>query len=242
MALRKTFEQIVEATRNEARLSSNTSRGVDHLEHIEQIIKRNYYSLCEDFDWKHLQIKRGDATGNRKVLQAGERYYDWPVNLNPLKVSAAWVKWGGTWQPVNPGIGYENYSAYDPAEDQRVDPVSRWDYYGGTQFEVWPLPATNGTADGDSEIAFEGQKLPEQVVDNTSRLDMDDILLSLMAAAELLQENDSKAAQGKAGLASARFLSMRSNMGGVVRYVMGGGAIGQGASEPRHPTFIRVSS
>lgn len=239
MALRKTFGEIVEATRNEARLSSNTSRGIDHLDHIREIVKRNYYTLCEDFDWQHLQLNRDAGAANRVVLEAGSRYYDFPSDLNPMKIEGAFVKWGSVWLSLDPGIGYANYTLYDPAKNQRCDPVRRWDYYGGAQFEVWPLPATTGESGVSNEVAWVGQKIPEQVVDDESRLDMDNLLLQLAAAAELLAENDSKAAQGKAGLAAARFLTVRGNMSGKARYAMGRGRILDGPGLfPRHPRYI----
>ena len=212
MALRKTFAEIVDATINEARLSTATSRGIDHRDHVEEIVKRNYYMLCEEFDsWQHLELKR-DATGNRKVLQAGSRYYDWPTNLNPLKVTEAWVKWGSVWMPVTFGITYMDYSISDPSLDQRSDPILQWDYYGGTQFEVWPFPNSDGVADGNNEIAFVGQKLPEQVTGDNSRLDMDDIVLQLLSAAEILNENQSKNAETKGQLAQRRLWDLQQKI------------------------------
>lgn len=244
MSLRQTFGSVVEKTRNEARLSTNTSRGIDHLEHIQQIVKRNYTSLCEEYDsWTHLLLKHDSTVNaNRKTLAAGSRYYDFPTLLNPLKIERVWVKWGGTWQPVAYGIDYSDYSDFDPAEDQRTDPVLRWQYYGSTQFEVWPIPLSNGTLDGNNEIGFDGQRLPEQIVDDTSRLDMDDILIALLSAAEILAENQSKAAEVKGRLAQRRLDTLRGSMGGKGRFALGQGQIDSGRNRlPRHPQFMRVS-
>lgn len=240
MALRTTFQEVIQQVRAEAKLSSNTSRGIDHLDYIKQLIRRHYYMLAEDYDWQHLEIKR-DSSVSRKILQAGSRYYDFPTALNPLRIEKAWVKWGSVWLPLTYGITYNDRNALDPDADQRSDPITSWSFYGGDQFEVHPIPATNGAADGANEIAFEGQKKVEQLTSDTNRLDMDDILVSLLAAAEILAGNEKqKEAETKAQAAMARMQRLRANMGSKTRYRMGLGPIVEtGNSWPRHPKYIR---
>ena len=226
--------------RNEARLSTTTSRGIDHLDHIKQLIKRHYYALAEDFDWQHLEIKRDSGT-SRKLLQAGSQYYDFPTALNVLKISGAWVKWGSGWERVEYGITYADRSVYDADADQRADPIKKWMFYGGTQFEVWPLPASNGVADGANEVAFEGQKVVERLTSDSSRMDMDDILVSLMVSSEILAANDQEtAAKVKAGAAQSRMETLRGNLSSKTRYCMGLGTVSDaGRGYPRHPHFVR---
>jgi len=239
MTLRATLQEVVNMVRAEARLSTNTSRGIDHLEHIQQLIKRHYYMLAEDYDWRHLEIKRDTGT-SRKVLQANSRYYDFPTALNPLRITDAWVKFGGTWQKLDFGITYEDRSSFDPDIPQTTDPVQKWDFYGGTQFEVWPMPASNGTANDDGEIAFEGQKNVERLTGNSSRLDMDDMLVSLFVATEILAENEKElAAKLKGEAAMTRLGRLRANTGSKTRYRMGLGRVDDGARRPQHPTHIR---
>jgi hypothetical protein len=243
MALRQTLAEVVTAVRNEAKLSSSSSRGTDHLEHIKQLVKRHYETLCEEFEWEHLNITRNSAVG-RKVLSAGSRYYDWPSTLNRQKVTGAWVKHSGVWRKLDYGIGFEQYSIHDPAEDERTDPVTHWQFYGGSQFEVWPLPATNGTADGDGEVAFEGQKIPEALTADTNRLDLDGTMVTLFVAAEILGANGQQtAAQIKAAAAQSRFDRMCGNMGSQKRIAIGIGVIGGTDSRmPRHPKYIGVDN
>jgi hypothetical protein len=240
VALRSTLNEVVEQVRNEARLSTNTSRGIDHLDHIKQLIKRHYYALAEDFDWQHLELKR-DTGVSRKVLQAGSRYYDFPTAVNVLKITKAWVKWGSGWEGLEYGITYSDRSSFDPDANQRADPARKWMFYGHNQFEVWPLPSSNGVADGANEVAFEGQKAVETLTSDSSRLDMDDILVSLLVSAEILAENEQEtAAKVKAGAANARMETLRGNLGSKTRYVMNGGTVGEGRRGfPRHPTFVR---
>lgn len=242
MALRATLNEVVEAVRNETRKSTNVSRGVDHRDHIKQLVKRHYYTLCEDFDWQHLELKRDSAVG-RVTLAAGQRYYTFPTALNTLYIEKVFVKWGSTWQEVDFGIGYANYSQYDPDANQRADPVRAWQWYGGDQFEVWPLPATNGVANSYGEIGFQGQAKPEQLAGDSNRLDLDDMLVELMVSAEILaEEGQAAAAKVKGDAAVSRLNRVRANMGSKRRYVMGRGEIGAaGNLYPRHPDFIRRS-
>lgn len=238
MALRTTFGEVIDMVREEAGLSTNTSRGVDHLDQIKRLIKRHYKSLAEDYDWRHLELKR-DSSVSRKILQAGSRYYDYPTAANPQKITRAWVKWGSTWLPLDYGITYADRSAYDPDNGQRIDPIQRWMAYDTAQFEVHPLPATNGVADGANEVAFEGQRKVTELTQDGSRLDMDDILISLMCAAETLAASGRKdAAQVKADAAVARLWTLRGNTGSAARYVMGSGRVGE-SFMPRHPKYIR---
>jgi len=241
MALRSTWGDVIERVRAEARLSTNTSRGVDHIENIRAITKRVYKTLAEEYDWRHLELKR-DSSVSRKVLQAGSRYYDYPAAVNPQKIERAWVKWGGVWLPLDYGITYGGErTAFDPDNDQRADPVTRWMAYGEAQFEVWPLPASNGVADGSNEVAFEGQKLVTDLTDDTSRLDLDDHLVVLMAATEILAGNSQdKAAQVKGAAAGARLERLRANTGSGLRVRMGLGAVNASNDRwPRHPRYVR---
>lgn len=242
MPLRSQFGEVVQMTRNEARLSTNTSRGVDHLEHIRQIIRRNVVQLAEDFDWVHLNLKKDSAVG-RVLLQAGLKSYAFPTALNVNKISQAYVRFGNVWQRVNYGITYEHYSAFSPDLNQRTDPVTNWQFYSDIEFEVWPLPATNGVANDTNEFAFEGQRKTDSLLQDSDKVDMDDILVSLLAAAEILAGNNQKlAAQQKSELAVARLLRVRGNLGSKTRYTIGLGRIASSDERlyPRHPDYIRA--
>ncbi len=241
--LRNTFNEVIQMTRAEASLSTNTSRGIDHLEHIKQIIRRNVVTLAEQFDWQHLELKKESAV-SRTLLQAGLRTYTFPTAVNPLKIERVWVKWGSVWQRVDYGVKHDHFSALDPDADQRSDPITNWDYYSDTEYEVWPLPASDGVANGANEVAFEGQRKTDALVENADRVDMDDIVISLMSAAELLAENGKeKAAQVKADAAMARMNTVKGNLGSKTRYTIGVGVISDSGSRllPRAPTYIRKS-
>ena len=240
MALRNTLTEVVEFVRQEARLSTNSSRGTDNLENIERLIKRHYTTLAEDFDWQHLVLKRNDSAA-RKVLSAGQRIYSFPASVNVLKIERAWVKHSGLWKPLEYGIGPDQFNAYDSDDDERTDPVERWAFHDDDEFEVWPLPATNGAANGDGEIAFEGQRAIETLSSNSSRLDMDGIMVSLFVAAEILAGNGQKAAaEIKAAAAAARRDRMKMSLGDKSKWTMGAGQPGM-TRRPRHPIYVNRS-
>ena len=241
MALGKTWEQVVEATRLEARLSTNSSRGTDHLANIKQLVKRYYYSLAEEHDWPHLKVLHNDAVA-RKVLQASQRFYDFPASLNAMKIEGAWVKHSGVWHQLAYGMDFADYTDYDPAESQETDPVLKWRFHGAGQFEVWPTPATNGTADDNGEVAFDGQRVVNQLVNDNDTLELDDMVVYLYAAAELLAGAGQKtAAQVKAAAAEKRLSKVSGNMASKLRVIMGIGVIGQSARRVRHPVYINRS-
>lgn len=195
--LRTTLDDIVEMARSEGKKSTNTSRGVDHLEHIKQLVRRIYNNLLDEFDWKHLKIKREDCF---KTMSAGSRYYDWPTTLNVNKIEKVWFLWGNTWVPLQEGITYDQYNIKNSENDERSDPVDRFAWYGDSQFEVWPKPASSG-----GKVGFQAQKKGELLTGGTNRADLDDIMLALYAGAELLLEGgDEKMAQAKIAMANRR--------------------------------------
>jgi hypothetical protein len=239
MALRKTLNELVESLRKECRLSSNTSRGIDDRDFLEELLRRHYYQLAEEHDWEHLQIKR-DASISRKSVAAGQRHYDFPTALNVQKIEKAWVLFSGTWRELEYGINFPEYTAQDPEEDQRADPVLAWDFYGGTQFEVWPLPASNHSADAPYQVAFQGQKTVEQLTQTTSRADLDDMLIVLAAAAEVLAGNDNeKVAALKREAFARRLDTVRGGLSSKTRIRVGMGRVGGERRGPRTIDYVR---
>jgi hypothetical protein len=215
MALRTTLDEIVEMVRNEAEISTDATRGLDHIQYIRQLVRRHYATLLDDFDWKHLILKREDCT---KTIAIGQRYYDWPVTLNPNKITTVWYLWGNQWCPLQEGISFEQYNARNSELDERSDPADRWAWYGHEQFEVWPIPASLG-----GKVGFTGQKKGEILVNGGNRADLDDIMIALYAAGEMLLKTNEEAGQAKIAQANQRrgrmivssAVNSRSTMGGT---------------------------
>ena len=113
----------------------------------------------------------------------------------------------------------------------RSDPVLSWAYAGGEQFEVWPMPASNGTLNSDNEIAFQGQRKITPLLEDNDRMDMDEILAG---------QKRMEAASVKGEAAKLRMETVRAHLADKSRYIMGKGPISEsGAYWPRHPNIIR---
>lgn len=231
--LRNTFGEIVEMVRDEARLSTNTSRGIDFLNTIKRKVRTHYTCLAEDYAWPHLRVRRGDADAT-KVLAAGQRYYDLPTKLNPQFIDGAWILYGSTWCRIEYGIGNEHYSYMDSDSDQRVDPVERWALYSNdslNQFEVWPIPASDG-----QKIAFEGMRTITPYVEDSDRCDIDDMALAFHVAAEVCMDEERR--KILAARAQSRLDQLMMNArGSQSRTVMGG--VDPNVSRPHRPREIK---
>jgi hypothetical protein len=224
------LQTLAEMLQDECRLSSATSRGVDHRTYLQRLIKRVQEELYDDFDWPFMKIKRDEAD---KTLAAGQRYYDFPTALNPERITTVHVNNGGIWTPLVRGIGTREYSAMDSDSDVRSDPALHWDWYGEDQFEVWPMPAANGDT-----VRFDGRKKLTALSQESATADLDDILIVLFCAAEVLAPNNQKDAEVKLQKAQRRLAVLGMNnmrSAGPMRF--GGGARDGG----RRETTLRVA-
>lgn len=217
MARGTTLGQLVEMVRDECGISSNSSRGNDQLGYITRLIKRQYEFLCDEYDWSFLRVDNDEAT---KTLEAGERYYDFPVEMDTKNTIECWHFYGNVWVKLDYGITMEDYTAMNPETDQRGDPTLKWRIKDGDQFEVWPLPASDGNL-----VRFTGTRRPTPLTANNSRCDMDDLCVVLFVAAEILAKQDQKDAPLKLAAAKARLAKMKALYVGRARVRMGLGEV-----------------
>jgi len=230
MALGTQLQVIVEMVRDEARLSSATSRGIDHLAYIKRLVRRTHTMLCDSFEWEHLRLKRADAPIS---LAANQQFYTWPATLNTDRPFVAYLNTGELWTRLEPGIDPERYNEVDSYNAGRGDPL-RWDWYGADGFEVWPVPDAAVGA-----IYFEGTKKSGALTADTDTADIDDILLSLQVASEILAGNkQDEAAKIKMSAANTRLSQIRASKATASRFVIGGST--DTARRPRHPTSVRA--
>lgn len=212
--LGKTLAQLIEEVRAESRLSTDQSRGLENREYVSQIVKRNYETLYGDYDWPHLNVHREDCF---KETQGGQRYYDWPDKLDIDTITGCFHRYGNVWIPLDYGISLATYNQIDSENDRRADPISRWQIRDAEQFEVWPIPVTDGNL-----IGFSGKQKFVPLTKETDRAQIDSVCIVLFAAAEILASNKSADAQDKRGLASARLLKMRARTADHGRVIVGG--------------------
>jgi|10_taG_2_1085330.scaffolds.fasta_scaffold26557_2 hypothetical protein len=212
------MQQLLTDLRAEVGHSTSSALGVNMIDTLKQFLKRTQKRLWEEYDWPFLR------TTEDKQLQAGSRYYDVPTNLTLERIESIHVKNGGTWQLLAAGVGAKEYNMYDSDLDERADPALKWMPYGSGQIEVWPLPNSNGTAATlDNYIRFTGIQNLSDFVAETDTADLDDVLITLYSAGELLARQKSQDADAKFQLAAARLRVLQGRLSTTRRFIMNTG-------------------
>lgn len=124
MALGTTLANLVIMVRDEARLSSSTSQGIDHLAYIKRLLRRTHTLLCDSYEWEHLRLKRDNAS---VPLVANQQFYNFPQTLNTDRPFVAYLNLKGVWTRLEPGIDPERYNEIDSYNGGRGDPLL-WDW------------------------------------------------------------------------------------------------------------------
>ena len=200
-----TLEQMLYDLRSECGQSTNPAVSRSTRARFINLLNRVQKRLWYDYDWPFLEVHRDIK------LQAGQRYYDFPTDIDMDRTVRFETYWGGEWQKMGFGIDGRHYTQYNSEGDaiELSDPAWRWGYFLEPgeiqpQFEVWPVPATNGADPVDDEIpAFDGYirvygtvKLKPMVSDQDVCL-LDSDMIVLYAASEILMKNKSADAQAK---------------------------------------------
>jgi hypothetical protein len=232
MALGTQLQLIVEMVRDEARLSSATSQGIDHLAQIKRLIRRTHVMLADSYEWAHMKLTMGNA-----VLTIGgdQQFYTFPETLNTDRPFVVHLHLNGIWTRLDPGIAPERYNEIDSYGTGRGDPLL-WDWNGASGIEVWPVPSLAG-----GELHFTGTKKANALTSETDQADIDDILLSLQVAAEILAGNNQEAAAKlKLSAANMRLSQIRASKSTSDRIVISGDE-SPTPRRPRHPTHVTAS-
>lgn len=186
-----------------------TNTAVDN--ELNLLLKSMQDVFCSTYDWQFLEEKWD------LPLVAGTRYYALPtsniraasatINFDrPLKVAQ---KHNGSWCPVGYGIGFEEMNCVDSDDGEVQDPVQKYSLdtnVGDTsdnQIEVWPIPSTTQT------LRFIGQRVPRTFTSDSDKAELDDLLLALFVAAEVLDFRQQANAGKKLNEAQQRLISIR---------------------------------
>jgi hypothetical protein len=229
MALGTQLQVLVEMVRDETGMSSATSQGIDHLAKIKRLIRRTHVMLADAYEWEHLILTMGDA-----VLPIGgdQQFYTFPETLNTDRPFIVHLHLSGVWTRLEPGIAPERYNEIDSYGTGRGDPL-RWGWHGATGIEVWPVPAL-----AEGELHFTGTKKANALVAEDAPADIDDILIALQVAAEILAGNNQEAAAKlKLSAANMRLSQVRASKSTADRIVISGGDAPE-VRRPRHPTHV----
>lgn len=213
MARGTQLSALVDQLRAEIGASTNVSMGVNALPQLKQILRRTQERLWADFEWPFAFIERDEPMLN------GQRYYAFDNDIDFDRISRADVKWADTWRPLCYGIGAEQYNSSDSDAGEKEDPVTHWRHHEGNMFEVWPIPASD-----DSKIRFKAiKKLPALISDSDVAL-LDDNLIVLFAAAELLAKAKADDAPAKLQSAQSHYVKLKGNGIKTDVFVLGGGS------------------
>lgn len=184
--------------------------------------------LATELEWPFLE-RRWDVTApvNTQFLTFPAQT-DNAAQVNDINMERevkVEVKWNQVYQPVEYGIGIDEYNTLDFALQQQSDPIQRWraatnpnEPKNPNTFEVWPVPITA------QSLRFTGQRalLPLQADLDTA--DLDDVLMISGVAAEVLLNLKQADAQAKLTKFQNRLAFIRQSYPTRdVRRVLGGG-------------------
>jgi len=225
MARGTTLNSLIEQLRAEAGYSLSVSLGAANRDVLVNLLQRTQRRLWEDFSWPFLRIKSDIAASSAL------RYYNLPSNIDVDRIERVEFKDGGYWTPLEYGIGPHQLAEHDSDESETGWPVRNWEIYSDTQFEVWPVPNTNGTpTDLNGYFRIVGTKNLSSLVDGADTADLDDHLLVLFAAAEILARNKGGDADVKFQQAQAHYARIKARISKSNTFVMGASPA---AREPR---------
>ncbi len=209
------LSQLVKDVRAECGHSMSVSQGVNTREKIQYLLRRTQTELFEANEWPQLFVYRD------VLLHAGDKTYDFPIDFSFEHTLHLHYLNGTTWSAVPYGIGDAEYSVYstDTENPTRASPVQRWNFDpDNAQFEVWPVPPTDGT------VRLWGTKARAPFIAEGDRCTLDGTMLVLFVASEILAKSKSEDAQIKLQKAQEllRRLKARSVSNKTGTVVLGG--------------------
>lgn len=232
MALLVQFGQLITSLKEELDLSTNVGVGVDKRPTLMRAINRVYANLYQEYDWPHLKV-----VSDREPLSIGERFYDFPDDIDFTSVEAVHVWYNDRPHPLTRGIGVEEYAVYDPEETgDRNDPAQRWEMHWqetAVQYEIWPVPLSAA-----QEIQWTGRKKHTPLVDDADLCLLDSEVIILFAAARLLAQKKAPDANLTLEEAKAALGNIRKRTGPSRPATMGLGEPGNPTSRSRIPTIV----
>lgn len=217
MALRTTLVNLLDDLRAECRMSLNPAHNTQDRDRQVKLLQRKQEFFWNDFAWPHLRVERFID------LNAGQRYYDLAAvkdeqgnvrgDLDITRISTAQVRDSVAYVPLYPAIGSAQYATHDSELDMRAWPASNWRISEDEQMEIWPVPDQSFYPDTlEGRIKLTGIRNLKPLIKDTDRADLDDRLLVLHVAAEILAADGAKDAQVKLDQANALYLKLRGQL------------------------------
>lgn len=193
----RTFAQLLESVRYETGRSASTTLGQNEAEALKHRINRAYEFFWFDHEWAFLKIMDAD-----KAVTAGVYEIDPPTEIDLERIEKVAVDYGGTWHPLERGIDTELYNIQDSEDNERSEPIERYDIQwtgSAPQIVLWPRPSV------DTTVRFQGRKAFAKLVNDSDVCLLDDQLIYMHVAAELLAKQESPDAGTMATAAGRRY-------------------------------------
>lgn len=244
MARGTQLQAIIGMVRAEAGQSTSVAAGVDNRPALIQKIQRTQELYVMAYDWPFL---RDDFS---VTLAANQRFYDLPSNtlvdssvsyLDMERIELVAINYSGKPYPIDRGISFDEYAQYnsEATPPETGSPVRRWDIKrtsaGSEQVEVWPIPTDN-----TQTLSFRGLRRLRPLVADSDVADLDDVLIALTVASEILARAGAKDAGKVEGAAAARYKQLKAGSKGASRMITMSGSSAQGSGLGR--TVIRIGS
>jgi hypothetical protein len=205
MARNVTLGELIDDVRAEAGHSLQANLGTAMRDVLIKVIQRQQRRLWEDHDWTFLRVDRDVP------VQAGQRYYNFPADMTLERVERVEFKWDDRWHKLDYGIGATQYDQYDSDRDVRSWPIYRWKEAEDNQVELWPVPSQNGALNPPNGLVrFKGIRTLRPLVQESDRADLDDTLLVLYSAAEILAREKASDASLKLQMAENHYRRLKS--------------------------------
>lgn len=207
MARGTTLVKLLDDLRAETRASLNPAHNNQVRDSQVKLLQRTQEWLWGDHAWPHLYVSR------KYPLQAGLRHYDFRSDFDIERISRIEVRSDGAWRKLVKGIGPQQFVSYDSDLDQRSYPPTRFDLAEDDQIEIHPISDQDGTAnDLEGYLRVWGTRRLRPLVQDGDRADLDDSLIVLFAAAEILGGKGAKDGAIKTSLAQKRYSTLKGQL------------------------------
>jgi hypothetical protein len=232
---------LLQMLRAEIARSASVAVGVEESLGFQSKLADRQQLLYDSYDWPFMNERFN------MPLNGNQRYYDVPTNgpggatLNLERVEEAWVYFGNLPRKLERGILEKDYAYFNSDLGITADPALKWDVHSTgsvtttnprlEQIEIWPVPSDNS-----QYTIFRGVRQLRPLVALSDVADLDDLLIVLLVAAEILAKQDAGNASIMKTLAEKRIADMRGRARGADRRFR----LGMGKDIPDHPNKIVV--
>src|SRR5262245_44273718 len=224
-----TLLNLRQKLRAEVGQTLNTAQGANAQGQYDMALDRTQKELWEQYEWPHLKYY------STLAAQAGQQLYDYPPEMPFDYIIKIYYLSGTTnWEVMDFGIDLSDYSEYGGEAGQSWPP-QKWGnrpiVSGGVtnpigKLELWPIPNQNG------DLRIQGQAPVNPLVADTDKAVLDDTLITLFAAAEILASQKAENAAMKLQKANQFLRRHFANLGGGKRKTAILGGYGSSTGRP----------